>query len=192
VGDDAQVKHTSPLGGGHPGFREARQEDLPELRDIERRAGELFRELGMDAVADDEPPTISELLPYVRDGRAWVATNDSDVPVAYLLLDVVDDQGHIEQVSVDPSQSRRGLGRLLIEGAAAWAREHGLTSLTLTTFAEVPWNAPYYEALGFRRLSEQEITPGLDSIRRREAAHGLTAWPRVCMRRDLGASSGAL
>jgi GNAT superfamily N-acetyltransferase len=166
-------------------IREAGQEDLPGLREIERRAGELFREIGMDAVADDEPPTISDLLRYVRDGRAWVATNDREVPVAYLLLDVVDHKGHIEQVSVDPSHSRRGLGRLLIEHAAAWARQHGLTSLTLMTFAEVPWNAPYYEALGFRRLSEREITPGLHKIRRREAAHGLAAWPRVCMERDL-------
>ena len=166
-------------------IREARQEDLPRLREIERRAGELFREVGMDAVADDEPPTLSELIPYVRDGRAWVATNDREVPVAYLLLDVVDHKGHIEQVSVDPSHSRRGLGRLLIERAAAWARQHGLTSLTLATFSEVPWNAPYYETLGFRRLSEPEMTPGLHSIRQREAAHGSTAWPRVCMGRDL-------
>ena len=166
-------------------IREARQDDLPRLSEIERQAGELFREIGMDAVADDEPPTIGELLPYIQDGRGWVATDEGDVPVAYLLLDVVDHKGHIEQVSVDPSHSRRGLGRLLIERAAAWARQHGLPSLTLATFAEVPWNAPYYETLGFRRLSEQEMTPGLHNIRRREAAHGLTAWLRVCMQRDL-------
>jgi hypothetical protein len=57
--------------------------------------------------------------------------------------------------------------------------------LTLTTVAEVPWNARYYETLGFRRLSEPEMTPGLREIRRREAAQGLIAWPRVCMRRDV-------
>jgi GNAT superfamily N-acetyltransferase len=166
-------------------IREVREDDLAQLREIERRAGEVFRELGMDAVADDAPPAISELLPYVRDGRAWVATDDEDVPVAYLLLAIVDGQGHIEQVSVDPRHSRRGLGRRLIERAAAWGKRQGFTSLTLTTFAEVPWNAPYYETLGFRRLSERETTPGLRRIRRREAAHGLAAWPRVCMRRDL-------
>jgi hypothetical protein len=82
-------------------IREARREDLPVIQEIERRAGELFREVGMDSVADDEPFTIGELLPCVRDGRAWVAT-EGEVPVAYLLLDVVDHMGHIEQVSVDP------------------------------------------------------------------------------------------
>jgi hypothetical protein len=57
--------------------------------------------------------------------------------------------------------------------------------LTLTTFAEVPWNAPYYLRCGFRRLGVRELTPGLRAIREREAAHGLDRWPRVCMRRDL-------
>ena len=103
---------TTPVVQEHreSGIREARQEDLPGLREIERRAGELFREVGMDAVADDEPPTLTELLPYVRDGRAWVAANDREVPVAYLLLDVVDHQGHIEQVSVDPTHAMAWAG----------------------------------------------------------------------------------
>ena len=38
----------------------------------------------------------------------------------------------------------------LIEHVAGWARAHGSPALTLTTFTEVPWNAPYYERLGFR------------------------------------------
>jgi hypothetical protein len=57
--------------------------------------------------------------------------------------------------------------------------------LTLTTFTHVPWNAPYYERLGFRPLPEAELTPGLVAIRQNEAAHGLDRWPRLSMRRDL-------
>ncbi len=49
----------------------------------------------------------------------------------------------------------------------------GLPALTLTTFAEVPWNAPYYEPCGFRRLAEAEITPGLG---RSGAGKPGTAW----------------
>ena len=60
-----------------------------------------------------------------------------------------------------------------------------LDALTLTTFRDVPWNAPYYRRCGFRVLDEQEWTPGLRAIREREAGHGLDRWPRVCMRRDL-------
>jgi hypothetical protein len=73
------------------------------------------------------------------------------------------------------------------QAGRAWvtAAPDGHPALTLTTFTEVPWNAPYYERCGFRRLPEAELTPGLREIRRREAAHGLDRWPRTCMRRDL-------
>ncbi len=91
---------------------------------------------------------------------------------------------HIEQVSVHPEHARRGLGRALIDHLAAHT---DAPALTLTTFADVPWNAPYYERCGFRRLPVGELTPGLREIRRQEAAHGLDRWPRICMRRDLGA-----
>jgi len=33
--------------------------------------------------------------------------------------------------------------------ADEWAETKRLAGLTLTTFAEVPWNAPYYDRLGF-------------------------------------------
>jgi hypothetical protein len=49
----------------------------------------------------------------------------------------------------------------------------------------VAWNAPYYERLGFQRLPDAELTPGLVAIRAEEAAHGLDEWPRLAMRRVL-------
>ena len=88
-------------------------------------------------------------------------------------------------MSVDHGSARQGLGRSLVEHAGAYARRHRLPALTLTTFADAPWNAPYYERLGFRVLRDDELTPGLREIRRTEAAHGLDAWPRVCMRREV-------
>ena len=44
-----------------------------------------------------------------------------------------------------------------------------MPAVTLTTFRDVPWNAPYYERLGFRTLAADEITPGLAAIRAHEA-----------------------
>jgi len=71
-------------------LREARPWNLPGLRELERAAGAPFRGLGMAAVADDEPPSVTELSAFQADGRAWVCTDTDDVPVAYLLVDVVD------------------------------------------------------------------------------------------------------
>lgn len=137
----------------------------------------------MHAVADDEPPTIEDLTAFQQAGMAWVFADEQDRPVAYLLVDAVDGYAHIEQVSVHPSHARRGLGRQLLDAAERWADQHGLAGLTLTTYSEVPWNAPYYERLGFRVLTEEEMTEGLRSVREHEAARGLDAWPRVTMLR---------
>ncbi|MFD5203127.1 GNAT family N-acetyltransferase [Streptomyces sp. NPDC058375] len=172
-------------------IRSARRSDLPVLQDIERAAGEPFRALGMAFVADDDPPPLDLLESYRQAGRCWVATDPlsavGDRPLGYVLADPVDDALHIEQVSVDPAAARRGIGRDLIAHLAALAARRGLTALTLTTFTDVPWNAPYYARIGFRILAEDELTDGLRAIRAEEAQHGLDRWPRVCMRRDLAA-----
>ncbi|MDT0342474.1 GNAT family N-acetyltransferase [Streptomyces litchfieldiae] len=166
-------------------LRKTRPDESPLLQDIERAAGEPFRALGMAEIADDEPPPLAELDRHARAGLSWVATDAADRPVAYLVAEPVDGALHIEQVSVHPAHARRGLGRSLIEEAAGHAAAAGLPALTLTTFAEIPWNAPYYRRCGFLVLAEDDITPGLRAIRRHEAAIGLDRWPRVCMRRPL-------
>ncbi|WP_432542547.1 GNAT family N-acetyltransferase [Kineococcus sp. SYSU DK002] len=167
-------------------IRPAEDRDLPRLQDVERAAGVAFRDVGMAAIADDDPPTLATLRAYCAAGRAWVVTGDADdVPVAYLLLDVVDGAAHVEQVSVHPAHARRGLGRRLLGTATGWAADHGLDAVTLTTFAEVPWNAPYYARLGFTVVPDDEAGPGLRAVRRHERDLGLDAWPRVAMRRPV-------
>ncbi len=117
---------------------------------MERAAGSSFRDIGMGWVADDEPLTVSDPTGYQQDGRAWVAVDEQDRPAAYLLIDRVDNGAHVEQVSVHPDHARQGVGLALIDTAGMWAVRHNLAALTLTTFREVPWNAPYYARVGFR------------------------------------------
>ena len=166
-------------------IRGADEADLPAMRDIERAAGTLFAGIGMREIADDEPLSLEELAGYQGDGRAWVAEDDDGRPVAYLIADLVDGDVHVEQVSVHPRAARRGIGRLLLDHAAGYATARGAAALTLTTFAEVPWNAPYYARCGFAVVPDAELSPALSAIRDREIAHGLHRWPRVTMRRPL-------
>jgi GNAT superfamily N-acetyltransferase len=161
-----------------PLIRPARHDDVERMRAIERAAGETFRPLGMDLVADDDPGSPDELRAFVDDGRAWVAEHDGTV-AGYLLAAVVDGEGHVEQVSVDPAFAGHRIGSTLVEQAADWADG----PLTLTTFRDVAWNGPYYERLGFRWLADDEIGPELRAVREAERAHGLDRWPRGCMRK---------
>lgn len=165
--------------------RLARVGDVERLREIERAAGAVFRDVGMADIADDEPPSVEVLEGYVGDGRAWVVADAAEVAVAYLLVDVVDGAGHVEQVSVHPRHAGHRWGQALIEQTATWAEERGYAALTLTTFADVAWNAPYYERLGFRVMAPDELGEGLRRVREHEAELGLERWPRVAMTRPI-------
>ena len=169
---------------GAVSVRQARPEDVGRLQAIQLAAGNAFREIGMPAVADSPPLPAESLTGYRRAGRAWVAADEYDEPVGFVVADVVDGSVHIEQVSVHPAHAGQRIGATLLDHVAAWAAGRGLTGLTLITFRGVPWNAPYYERLGFRELAETEVTPGLAA---RKTAEGGNLTARVCMLRELPA-----
>lgn len=152
---------------------------------IERAAGARFREIGMPQIADDDPISEGDFTDLLARDGAWIWEVDGS-PVGYLLLEALDDAAHVEQLSVDPASGRRGIGTALLEVAVRWAGERELPALTLTTFRDVPWNAPFYARRGFRILTPDDYGPQLAERVRSESAHGLDRWPRVSMRRARG------
>lgn len=58
-------------------IRPGRPEDIPFLDGIERSAGQLFRTVGLDSVADDEPMPPEVLMSYLEAENLWVATVSS-------------------------------------------------------------------------------------------------------------------
>ncbi len=52
---------------------------------------------------------------------------------------------------------------MLLERVIESARQMGYPAVTLTTFREVPWNAPFYTRLGFAMLDELTLPAGLRS-----------------------------
>lgn len=144
----------------------------------------------MAAIADSFPLPAESLSGYRQAGRAWVAADEHDEPVGFVVADVVDGCAYIEQVSVHPAHAGQRIGAMLLDHVAAWAARHRLRALTLVTFRGVPWNAPYYERLGFRELRPADVTPGLAERRAAKAAGGGDASAIVCMRRELPGPEG--
>lgn len=83
---------------------------------------------------------------------------------------------HLEQLSVDPRWSRQGLGRALVEAAKDLAGECGHRRISLRTYADVPWNAPFYRTAGF--VEEEPATAFHRSLVVVEAEHGLDRYGR--------------
>lgn len=98
-------------------------------------------------------------------------------PVGFVHVLDADGHAHLEQLSVLPSAGRRGYGRRLVGAALDAARDRGYSRMTLRTYAEIPWNAPFYSSCGFlesipetpfqRALVDTEASLGLDRYGRR-------------------------
>ena len=165
-----------------PIIRPALPADVLGLPAIEAAAGEAFRTVGMPEIADDPLPVVQQLKRHASDGRVWVATVSNEV-VGYALAVVRDGSAHLEQVSVHPDHAGQRIGADLIDAVTSWARDRGDDRLTLTTFADVPWNAPYYRRLGFRALPDDALGPQLAAELSAERMR-FTA-PRIAMARDV-------
>lgn len=160
-------------------IRPAEPADLVLLQQIEVGAGELFREIGMNDIADHAPPAIDELAA----AAAVLVAEVDGVVVGYARIELVDDHTHLEQLSVLPIHGGQGIGTRLIDAVCDWARERGEEAVTLTTFRQVAFNAPLYAKRGFEELPEHEWPSGIQALVAEETAHGLDPTQRVVMRR---------
>ncbi len=173
-------------------IRTALPGDVEQMRQLEVRAGTLFAEIGMHSIAQDAPPTALEFESHLKSGTVWVAWQHSgseasgggptETVVGWVSGSIVDNEGHLNQVSAEPSAQGQGIGSALVARGCEWARSLGLSSVTLTTFSEVAWNGPFYARRGFVALPPEQFGPELAEIRRSEIENGLDVSPRVAMR----------
>ena len=163
----------------------ARADDLRQLARVERAANVLFAQTAHAGAVADDVTAQGELEDALAAGLLWVARAPGGEPVGFALVELLDGAPHLEEIDVDPAHGRRGLGRALLGVVLDWARGAGHAAVTLTTFRDVAWNAPFYERMGFRALAPDEIGAGLAATMRDEAARGLDPATRVAMRREL-------
>lgn len=167
--------------------RRAQTIDLQACRIIENDSAHLFAEHGMPGIAEDPSVDLETLTQGQTEGRLWVATDSDDVPVGFALIMTVDGLPHLRELDVLTRWQRRGVGKRLIAAIVADARAAGHDWLTLTTFSDVPWNAPYYARLGFKPIAPEAMAPQMREVFTHEAPGDMTLNPRVAMRLDLAA-----
>lgn len=164
----------------------AKPEHLAALPRIERAAAECFPAGMIPEAVKNYVLTLEEFENALAKKHLWAAVTLDDQPVGFALVLVKDKSAMLAELDVDPEHQCKGLGRQLVQTVIDWAREEGYIHLTLTTFSNVPWNAPFYEKMGFRRLKEIELTADTIAALTREAELGLKN--RVAMRLEISAS----
>lgn len=133
--------------------------DIAALTVVELSAGTLFEGTHMAwAVGQTSAP--EHFHPALAQNKLWVA-DEGGMPVGYLRAERLENSFYIDEISVSASYQRRGIGRVLIEAALVEAAERRFKAASLTTDRTIPWNAPYYERMGFRVLAADQIPPAL-------------------------------
>jgi GNAT superfamily N-acetyltransferase len=128
-------------------IRRAAPNDYLAVESIENAADQLL----IDRLSPDSwQPAPSGLSRAEEPGFVFVA-EDTEAGSIVGFVHVLEHDGiaHLEQLSVLPQDGRRGYGRRLLEAAMHEARSRGYERLTLRTYADVPWNAPFYGRVGF-------------------------------------------
>jgi GNAT superfamily N-acetyltransferase len=168
---------STPPDAGHPDIRVARRDEYGLLREIEHDSEQMFLDIGIGPFSESEEENHLE--------QADVVLVSGDPPVGFACVEVVDGVAHLWQLSVRPAAGRQGRGTALVEAVSEWAASRGVAAVTLTTYRDVPWNAPFYARLGF--VPVDDPPPGLAAMREHEKAIGDDAFgPRLAMRKDLG------
>jgi GNAT superfamily N-acetyltransferase len=173
-----------------PSVREATAAELPRLPEIEASASRLFAPTAkpMDILATVSPAETWAGMQAA--GTVWIV-DDAGVPVAFLAAQVFGDELHVWELDVHHDHQRQGHGRRLMEHAIAWARARRMAAVTLTTFRDIAWNAPFYASLGFREVSGPDVSVRLAKVLDLEASKGLNPAERCAMVLELQRIGGA-
>ncbi len=156
--------------------------DIPALPVIERAAGQRFQQApGLQWIAQGPVISADCHQHYAQQKMSWVVEHN-DQPCGFLLAQAQSSTLFIVEISVHQACQGLGLGRQLISYVAAQAKAQGFTSLTLTTFRDVPWNAPWYARMGVEILPEDPLSTALRQKLMQEVAHGMAYESRCAMR----------
>lgn len=131
----------------------------PDLQDIDDESDRL-----VDALLPVPMPAMRPDDKAAEVARIAAVLTVGDPPCGFAEMATVDGRAHLNELSVRPAFGRLGLGRDLVAAACEWAAGDGHTEMTLTTFADIPFNAPWYRRLGFGELPEAEWGPEMRQV----------------------------
>jgi predicted N-acetyltransferase YhbS len=169
-------------------FRLAELDEIEAVRAIEYEAAQRFATVGMTGIADAQPMKADFVRRKIEASEIVVAVNDAARCVAFVMFAPLPTSFYIEELDVLTAWAGRRIGAELIEQVDLLARKAGVQQLVLSTFRDVPWNAPYYRRLGFSVIETAQLDAKLRAIRATHVDRGLDESKRVFMCREVAAA----
>jgi GNAT superfamily N-acetyltransferase len=165
-------------------IRKIKQSEYRFLPEIEELADKTLQDVGVDVRhLLPTPCTYYESL-NKEHSIIFVAEKGNKI-IGFCYTTAVDHNGYLGELPVLPAYTRIGIGSKLLKKAIEWARAKHYTYIPLTTFAEIPFNAPMYEKFGFEEFVPDNNFPELKKIRKNEKVSGLEVKKRIAMKKIL-------
>jgi GNAT superfamily N-acetyltransferase len=167
-------------------LRTATPADVRRLQQLEEAADSVFADVFGTVPWSSTPGEWRAREP----GVVLVAAEEpAGEAIGFAHVHEVEGLAHLEQLAVHPDRKRRGHGRALVEAAKTTAGERGHDRLSLSTYAEIPWHAPFYATCGF--VETEPTAPYHRRIRQVEQDLGLGRYGRrVLMVAEVSSGSG--
>jgi ribosomal protein S18 acetylase RimI-like enzyme len=131
--------------------RRATPDDVPALYVVVHEAYLLY----VPRIGRMPAPMTADYSAAVQSGQAWVAEVDGAI-AGLLVLVVYPGYLLIENIAVQPSEQRRGIGSRLLELAEDEARANGLGEIRLYTNEGMTENLAFYPRHGYRETRRAE------------------------------------
>ena len=167
-------------------IRRPRPNEIKLLPQIENEADRRYGSVGLGRIVDMPPASIAALEFGRRHDRLWVATSPLGRPIGFALMKLKGGTAWLDQLSVLDRWQRHGFGAALIDRTVRQARTLGFDTLYLSTYRDVPWNAPFYARRGFSVVPRGLWPRALRVQFMLENSHGHPPWRRFIMQRSLG------
>jgi 4-diphosphocytidyl-2-C-methyl-D-erythritol kinase len=164
--------------------REPKADDLPGLHALEARAAKLFARHGFPEVAETPSPR-DDFAGFVSSNTAVVAADGDGRLLGFAVAGEIGGIYWLKELSVEPDVMRRGIGTALLNAIierAGWAFH---TAIGLSTFRDVPFNAPFYARRGFLAVDPDAVPEAIRRQFEREVPAGAEIGDRVLMIRKL-------
>ena len=162
-------------------IRLARLEDAQAFHDVEEDAARLLADepslAGIPVPASNSAEEYREMIAQ----RQSLAATVYDKVVGFAATRRHGRELHLHEISVATAFQGRRIGATLLNALKIDARNAGIRAITLHTYRDIPWNAPFYERHGWVIVDDLEAHPRLAAGHAAAVEFGLPPERRCAM-----------
>jgi len=161
-------------------IEQAKGTDIAELANIELKAAALYPKGRIPQAYCEQTLPLSILRKAQQEKLLYCAYLNSNI-VGFASCHKYSDTKnnitkhnlHLDEIAVLPKFGNQGIGSQLMEAILFQCQTLKFNGMSLTTFCDLPWNAPFYQKFGFNALKESNMPKHVLNIVMEEQFIGL-------------------